>query len=283
MPDFPIIDTHVHLANRDRITYSGLDEALPELMRPFGLSTFQEHSASVAIDAFLFMEVACDVPDRMAEAEWVTELAAQDSRLQGIVAAAAIENGDAVTAELESYKQNPLVKGIRRLIQSESIEFCLQLTFLEGLRCLPRFDFSFDICVSNQQVANVVSMVKKCPEVRFILDHIGKPDIRNQEFEPWKSDFKALSELPNICCKVSGMTTEADHASWRRDDLRPYFDHVIESFGFDRLIFGGDWFVATLAVEYPEWVATVDWAVSGCSDSELNKLYRDNAIAFYKL
>jgi L-fuconolactonase len=283
MPDFPIVDTHVHLVNRDRINYSGLDESLPELVRPFDLSTFHEHSKFIELEAYLFMEVACDATDRMAEVVWVTELAAQDTRLQGIVAAAAIEKGDAVTAELEAYKQNPLVKGIRRLIQSESIEFCLQPSFLDGLRCLPRFDFSFDICISHQQLANVVSIVKQCPEVRFILDHIGKPDIKNQELEPWKSEFKALSELPNVCCKVSGMTTEADHANWTRDDLRPYFDHVIESFGFDRLLFGGDWFVSTLAVEYPEWVATVDWALSGCSEAQLGKLYRDNAREFYKL
>jgi len=283
MPEFPIIDTHVHLVNRDRIRYSGLDEALPELTKPFGLSTFHEHAADVEIGAFVFMEVACDASDRLAEVEWVTELAAQDARLQGIVASAAIEQGKAVTAELECYKQHSLVKGIRRLIQSESIDFCLQPSFLEGLRRLPELDYTFDICISHQQLSNVISMVRQCPDVRFILDHIGKPDIKNQTFEPWKTELAELAELPNVHCKLSGMATEADHRQWTRDDLRPYVDHVVDTFGFDRLVFGGDWFVATLAIEYPEWVGTVDWALSGCSENELGKLYRENARAFYKL
>jgi L-fuconolactonase len=84
-------------------------------------------------------------------------------------------------------------------------------------------------------------------------------------------------------CKISGMTTEADMENWTRDDLRPYFDHVIECFGFDRVVYGGDWFVASLATTYPRFVETLDWAVAGCSDEELKKLYRDNAQKFYQI
>ncbi len=283
MPDFPIIDTHVHLTNIERIGYSNLKVEAPVLYRSFDLTMFQSHARSVELEAFLFMEVVCDFADRAEEARWVTELAAQDPRLKGIIACALLENGSAAEAELEGYKQNPLIKGIRRILQTEAVDFCMRPSFLEGLRCLPEFDFSFDACVYEQHLGHVVKMARACPDVRIILDHVGKPRIKDQVFEPWKADIRALAELPNVHCKVSGMTTEADHESWSREDLRPYFDHVIESFGFDRLIFGSDWFVCTLATTYADWIATVDGVVSGCSGVELRKLYCENARAFYRL
>ena len=283
MPNFPIIDTHVHLSNIDRIRYSNLKVETPSLHRSFGLEDFRSHAQSVALKAYVVMELCCDHSDRGAEVEWVTELAARDPRLQGIVACALIEKGAAVETELEAYTRNPLVKGVRRNLEAEDIEFCLQPAFLEGLRCLPKFDLGFDICVHHQHLSNVVKMAGQCPDVRFILDHIGKPNIRDQLFDPWKADIKDLSAQPNVYCKLSGMVTEADCEKWTSDDLRPYFDHVIECFGLERLIFGGDWFISTLATTYPEWVATVDWAVSGCSDEELRRLYFGNARTFYRL
>ena len=121
------------------------------------------------------------------------------------------------------------------------------------------------------------------PEVQFILDHIGKPDIKNKLLDPWRAEIKTLSEFPNVWCKVSGLVTEADHENWTREQLKPYIDHVIECFGFDRVMYGGDWPVAFQATEYPRWVETLDWAIEGCTDKELKKLFRDNAAAFYRL
>lgn len=283
MPEFPIVDTHVHLTNLNRIRYTNLQDEAPTLHKSVDLATFQNHAQSIDIDSFLFMEIVCDFDNRSDEAQWATELAREDPRLKGIIACALMENGSEVTVELEAYKQNPLIKGVRRLLQTEAIDFCVQPSFLEGLRCLPAFDYSFDICVYHQHLSHVVEMVRACPNVHFILDHIGKPKIKDQLFEPWKADIRSLAELSNVHCKISGMVTEADHDIWNRDDLRPYFDHVIECFSFDRVIFGGDWFISTLATTYAEWVATVDWAFSGCSTSELKKLYCDNARDFYGL
>ena len=124
-------------------------------------------------------------------------------------------------------------------------------------------------------MANTVEMVGRCPDTSFILDHIGKPDIRNGEFKPWKSQLQALSLFPNVVCKVSGMVTEADHESWSKENLKPYIDHVMECFGIDRVMFGGDWPVVTLAAEYSQWVEALDWATSGWSGEEMKKLYGD--------
>ena len=132
-------------------------------------------------------------------------------------------------------------------------------------------------------MANTIKMVAQCPDVQFILDHIGKPDIKHGLLDPWRAEIKTLSELPNVWCKMSGLVTEADHANWTKEQLKPYVDHVLECFGFDRVMYGGDWPVAYQATEYPRWVETLAWAVEGCSGDELKKLFRDNAIAFYRL
>ena len=179
---------------------------------------------------------------------------------------------------------NPLIKGIRRIIQFEADpEFCLQPDFIKGVQALPDYGLSFDICISHSQMANNIKLVQQCPRVAFILDHIGKPDIQHHLLDPWKAEIKQLAQFPNVCCKVSGLVTEADHRRWKREDLKPYLDHVLECFGFGRIMYGGDWPVAYQATEYPRWVETLEWAVSGCSDSELKQLFHDNAVAFYRL
>ena len=148
---------------------------------------------------------------------------------------------------------------------------------------MAEFDLSFDICIKHHQLANVVKFVSLCPDVRFVLDHIGKPDIKNGLLHPWKGDMKDLADLPNVWCKISGVATEADHQNWTREDLRPYILHAIDCFGFDRVFYAGDWPVATLATDYCRWVETLEWGVQAASEHELRKLFHDSAAAFYRL
>ena len=129
----------------------------------------------------------------------------------------------------------------------------------------------------------LTDVLGRCPEVRFILDHIGKPAIREGRLDPWRADIERLAALPNVWCKLSGVVTEADHAAWTREQLRPYIRHAAERFGFERLLFGSDWPVSTLTHSYGEWVDIVAWALGDCSEDERRKLFRDNAIAFYRL
>jgi L-fuconolactonase len=282
MPGFPIIDTHLHLSDPSRISYPWINSA-PALNRPFTIDDYREACGDVEVEAMVFMEVDPNVDDRQEEIDFVCEVAATEPRLKGMIAQAPLERGAAIRPELENLANNPLIKGVRRLLQDEDVDFCLGASFIEGVRQLPDFGIPFDICIYHRHLANVVKMVQQCPDVQFILDHIGKPGIKDGLLEPWKSDLKDLAALPNVMCKISGMTTEADMENWTRDDLRPYFDHVIECFGFDRVVYGGDWFVASLATTYPRFVETLDWAVAGCSDEELKKLYRDNAQKFYQI
>ena len=178
--------------------------------------------------------------------------------------------------------QNSLVKGIRRIIQFETdIEFCLKPDFIRGVQMLPEYDFSFDLCIIHYQMANAIRLVEQCPEVKFMLDHIGKPDIKNKGYDPWRTEIKRLSRMKNVFCKISGLVNEADHDSWTVNDLKPYIDHVIDCFGFDRVVFGGDWPVVKLAGGHARWFEALNSIIGDVRDT--GKLFYQNADRFYRL
>jgi L-fuconolactonase len=152
-----------------------------------------------------------------------------------------------------------------------------------GLRLLPRFGLSFDICVKHWQMTYAIELARRCPEVSFVLDHVGKPDIRNGLREPWWSQIAELAALPNVACKISGVITEADHARWTPADVVPFVARAIEVFGFGRCLYGSDWTVSELTHAYPDWVAVLDGIVAGASEAERRALYRDTAIRTYRL
>jgi L-fuconolactonase len=151
------------------------------------------------------------------------------------------------------------------------------------VKLLPKYSLSFDICVKHWALTYAIELVKRCPEVDFVLDHIGKPDIKNNLREPWWSQIRDLARFPNVVCKVSGVVTEADHKSWKREQVKPYVAHVIECFGFDRVLYGSDWTVSNLTHAYPVWVEILDEVVAGVPPVDVRKLYRENAIRTYRL
>jgi L-fuconolactonase len=282
MPDVPIIDSHVHLYDPGRIRY-GWIRGTP-LDSPHLLADFDQARGAIEVEGLVWIEVGADPGQHEQEASLVAGLTAADPRVKAMVASAPLEHGDGVKADLEKLASLPRVKGIRRLLQDEpEAGFCLRPAFIDGVRLLRQFDLSFDLCIRHWQLGDVIELVRRCPEVRFILDHIGKPGIKDGLLDPWRADIRQLAALPNVCCKISGVITEADPANWTREQLRPYIHHVAECFGFDRILFGSDWPVAKLTHRYPAWVEIVEWALDDCSAAERRKLFRDNAIAFYRL
>ena len=283
MPDYPIIDTHVHLCDPARLSYSWMKDA-PALNRRVLPEDFAKAAAPVKIDRFVFVEVDVDQPQHLEEAEWVEDLARSSDHIAGMVASLRLERGKAIASELERLRQNKHLRGIRRLIQAETDpDFCIKPQFIEGLKLLKPHDLTFDICILHHQMPSVIRMVQQCPELRFVLDHIGKPGIKAGLLDPWRQHMKELARLPNVQCKISGVVTEADHGNWTRAQVKPYIAHAIESFGFDRVMYGGDWHVLSLASSYPQWVEIVDEVVAGATAEEKRKLFRDNAIRFYRL
>ena len=283
MPDFPIVDSHVHLADPKRFGYAWTKNA-PSLNRQVLPADLIKAAAPVKIDQFVFVEVDVDFPQHLVEAEWIDGLAKSEPRLKGMVAALPLERGKEIEGELDQLRRNKVLRGIRRLIQNQpDPDFCIRPPFIEGLKLLGRHDLVFDICIFHHHLPNAIKMVRQCPEVRFVLDHIGKPGIKAGIIDPWRQHLKELAAMPNVTCKISGVTTEADHKNWTREQLKPYIAHAIETFGFDRIMYGGDWHVSELAGTYPQWVEIVDWVIEGTTPAEKRKLFRDNAIRFYRL
>ncbi len=283
MPAFPIVDTHVHLWDPSRIPLAWGDEA-PSINRRHLIAEYDEARGPVEVEAFVFLE--CDVVEgrHLDEARMVGEIAEHEPRLGAIVAHAPLEKGEAVAADLDVLAREPRLRGIRRLLQQETdLEAVLDDRFLAGLGLLPRYNLHFEICVRHHQLGAVVDLVRRLPSVTFMLDHIAKPAIKDARLEPWKTRMAELAALPNLVCKMSGLVTEAEHDSWQAADLRPYIDHVVETFGFDRLVFGSDWPVLTQAARIPDWVAVLDEALAGASEAELRMFWVENAQAFYRL
>ncbi len=232
----------------------------------------------------VFVQCECDPSQAQAEVEWVTSLAEQEPRLQGIVAWAPLERGNAARDDVARLAENRRVKGVRRIIQFEpDPEFCLHIDFVQGVRMLADFDLSFDLCIAHTHLENAIQLVKQCPDVRFVVDHIGKPDIKCRRFQPWKTHLAELARMPNVWCKMSGLVVEADREHWTLPDLQPYIDHVLECFGCGRMMFGSDWPVVVQAATLSQWIETIEKAVKSCSDTEKWKLFHGNAIDFFRL
>ena len=283
MIDFPLVDTHLHLWDPARLHYAWLDE-VPAIKRRFDLEDYRQACGEVEVAKMVFLQCEADPAQAQQEADWIASLAEHDTRLQGIIPRAPLETGDQAREAVEKLAQNPLVKGVRRLIQSEpELDFCLQPDFIQGVQMLAEFGLSFDICITHIQLENTIQLVQQCPEVSFVLDHIGKPDIKGKQLDPWRAQMRQLAALPNVWCKVSGLVTEADLEQWQPADLRPYLSHVFETFGFDRVMYGGDWPVVVLASTLERWMQTLGAEVESCSASEKRKLFHDNGVAFYRL
>lgn len=283
MPSFPIVDSHVHLWDPGRLSYPWLS-SVPRLNRSFLIGDYDRACGTVQVAKILFVQGECEQRQFPEEAEWVASIALAETRIRGIVPWAPLELGAAAEPAIERFAASPLIKGVRRIIQFEADpEFCLQRNFVEGVRLLPKYQLSFDLCVHHAQLAKVGALVRRCPNVRFILDHIGKPDIKGGQFSPWNADLRELAGFPNVWCKVSGLVTEADHQRWTTADLQPYIDHVVRCFGFGRVLFGGDWPVLIQASDYPRWVQSLDQVLHGCSADELRKFYVTNAEEFYRI
>jgi L-fuconolactonase len=286
MPAFPIVDSHVHLYDPARLPYGWLAK-VPKINRRYDLADFDRCRGPVEVDGIVFAEVAVDPGRHLDEAAWVQSLADADPRLKGMVAHVPLEKGAAAAgADLERLGRFATFRGVRRLIETEPADpgFCLEPAFLEAVRLLPRHGLTFDVCVKHWQLVFGLELARRCPEVSFVLDHIGKPGIRHGLWEPWKSQIRELAALPNVVAvKVSGVITEADHRSWAREEVRPYVEHVVECFGFGRVMYGSDWTVSELTHEYPEWVAILDEITAGASDDERRAFWRENAIRTYRL
>jgi L-fuconolactonase len=276
MLDFPIVDSHVHLLMNKGLPYKSLQGT-------YTLADYNKACGSIEVDTIVFMECDCELTHYKQEGAFASGIAHVDDRIKAIVSALPVEKGAVLEKELEALIQNPLIKGVRRLLKFEDNDFCVQKDFIEGVRLLGKYNLSFDICTTLEQNQNVVELVSRCPDVSFIVDHIGTPDIVGGRYELWKSGIGQLASFPNVFCKLSSIATEADKANWKESDIRPYIDYLLSVFGTDRLAFGGDWPVSLVSAKFEESVTLLESLISKLSSTEKMKIFRENALKFYSI
>jgi L-fuconolactonase len=283
MPDFPIVDSHVHLWDPAKFRMPWLDGT--PLDKPFGLAEYNEATSGVTVDAIVYLQVEVAPAYGLLEAQAIADLAKTETRIKGIVAWAPLEDGNCVRTYLDALVPiGERIKGVRRLTQDEpDPAFCLQPGFIKGAQILPEYGLSCDLCCRYLQLANTIELVRQCSETSFILDHIAKPNIRGGGLDPWRDQMSELASLPNVVCKISGVVTEADPNAWTVEEIAPYVRHALEAFGEDRVVFGGDWPVVLGASSYKRWVEALDEITKEFAQTAKQKLWADNAREFYRL
>ena len=273
----PIIDTHLHLIYQDRLRYPWL-ASTPKIDRDFPLQEYLGEARALGIEAALHMEVDVAAEDQEAETAFVTGLGPP---VIGAIASCRPESA-AFPAALDRLAVNPHVRGLRRILHQSPDELGQAPLFAENLRRLAEHDLSFDLCVQGRQLPIAIRLAHACPDVRFILDHCGVPDITAQALDPWREGITAIAALPNVACKISGIVAYAG-ADWTTADLRPYVEHCIQAFGWDRVVWGSDWPVCTLTADLTRWVQATHELTSGCTDHERARLLSLNARRIYRL
>jgi len=277
-----IIDTHQHLWDMDLFPYSWC-QALPALNRSFRMGDYLEAAQGLDVEKTVYVDADVDEPYILAETRSVLSLADRtDNPLAGVVASSRPER-DAFRRYLDQIAGHPKLKGVRRVLHTQPNELSRSGMFIENIRSLSQYGLSFDLCVLARQLPIAIELVRACPDVRFVLDHCGNPQVKKKLFEPWRTYIREISGCPNVVCKVSGLVTHADPRTWAPADLRPFIEHLLECFGWERVVFGSDWPVCTLAASYARWVEALSTLTASASEANRSKLFYENALRVYRL
>ena len=273
-----IIDTHLHLIDLARLSYPWLDGE-PRLKRDHGLAEYLTEACPAGIEAMLHMEVDVAEPDGDRETAWVTGLG---DGVVGAIAACRPEHPD-FPAQLERLAANPKVRGLRRTFHFTPDAVPASDAVLQNIRRLATVGLSYDICALPRQLPLMATLAAGVPDVQFVLDHCGIPDVKGGALDPWRAHVDALAALPNVACKISGVIAYGRPEGATADDLRPFVEHAIGAFGWDRVVWGSDWPVCTLTADLTRWVATTKALIAGASADEQAALLSRNAERIYRL
>lgn len=277
----PIIDTHVHFWELDRLEYPWLENRESPLSRDFTPEDYQQATREYQLKKVVFVESGRSPDQYLPETKWVSELSARYPFISGMVAYFSIDKGEAVNAEWEELISYPLVKGIR--FTNSHAESIHSPAYHEGIRMLTKANLSLDWHIDSSSVSQYLPVVDRYPDTVFVLNHLGLPDVKNGELKVWKEALASMAERPNVYCKLSGLLTRASAEQRTKAALEPYIRYPLECFGTERVLFGSDWPVVTLADTFAEWMRMLEAGLGDLSSSELHQIFYENAERAYRL
>lgn len=273
------IDAHNHFWIFDEARDAWITEDMSAIRRDF----LPQDLSIVLQENNINGTVAVQAGQSEEETDFLLHLARENDFVKGVVGWVDLKSKD-VEERLIHYSTEEKLKGFRHILQAEDAgEYLSNKDFLHGISLLDKYRFTYDILVYHSQLKYVDAFVKRFPHQRFVIDHLAKPDIKNHSIDGWKKEISAIAKHENVYCKISGMVTEADWKHWKPEDLKPYLDVVVESFGVNRIMFGSDWPVCLVASSYRNWLNVLEDYFSEFSLNEKEKISGGNAIAFYDL
>jgi L-fuconolactonase len=273
------IDSHQHFWTYSAAAYPWIGQGMERLARDYLPPDLAPLLAAEAIDG----SVAVQARQSVEESRWLLHLASTHPLVKGVVGWVDLRS-DRVGDELEALAADPKFVGVRHVVQDEpDPRFVLGEVFLRGLRQLGRHGLTYDLLLYPHQLPAAIELVALLPDQPFVVDHLAKPRIATGEIAGWEQDIRAIARHANVCCKVSGMVTEAVRRGWKQSDFAPYLDVVLEAFGPERLMVGSDWPVCLLAGEYADVAAIPREYFAGLSSAERALIHGGTATRFYGL
>jgi len=273
------IDTHQHFWIFDPIRDNWIDEAMADIRRDFSPQDLEPVLKKHLFEGCITVQAS----QTEQENEFLIQLAKKNTIVKGIVGWVDLRAVD-LEEKLQEYKNNPLIKGFRHVLQGETNRaLILAPDFMLGLNLLNKYGFTYDVLIFPDQLKYFVEFLKTTEPIAMVLDHIAKPNIKTGNIIDWKKDIEQLAVFENVYCKVSGMVTEADWQNFKYQDFEPYLDVVFNTFGINRLMFGSDWPVCNVAGGYDKMLSIVTTYTSKLSQTEQEKFWGGNALQFYKI
>lgn len=289
--DGEIIDTHQHLWDLKEFKLPWVEQltgkAKEILGRNYLLSDYAEATQGLQVKRAIYMEVDVAAEEQLKEAEFVTKVCAEGKTpmVAAVVSGRPAANG--FKEYLDRLKDSKYIKGLRQVLHTPATpaKFCLEDKFIKGVQLLGERGLSFDLCVKNDQLAYAAELVDRCPQTRFILDHCGNPHNGTLDLERWRKALAMVAGAKNrnVMCKVSGLYANVTAEQWPAQKLAPIVRGVIDEFGWERVLFAGDWPVVNLGASFKVWVETVKQIVRRDKPENQARLFRDNAVNFYGL
>jgi L-fuconolactonase len=273
-----IVDAHQHFWKYDTQIHGWIDKEMLVLQKDFMPSDLKIVFEKNQVDAC----VSIQVDQTKEETLFQIECAKSNAFIKGIVGWIDLFDNN-IEETLYNYKENKTLKGFRYILQGKEKDFMLQPKFISGLKKLATHNYTYDLLIYNNQLNEAIELLKELHNLPIVLNHIAKPNIKNQDIQDWNKQISAISKFENLSCKISGLVTEADWANWTEKDLYPYLDIIIDSFGIDRVMFGSDWPVCLLASSYEKWLSLLKSYFSRFSTLEQEKFFALNCESFYKL
>jgi L-fuconolactonase len=273
------LDSHQHFWRYRPETHAWIDGSMAVLKRDFLPLDLEPLLRSQGFDGCIAVQASQTLDDT----RFLLSLAEHHPFIKGVVGWVDLLSPE-LPRQLEELARHPRLKGVRHVAQSEPDDaFLAREDMVRGIAALEPFGLAYDILIYARQLPAAIELARRLPRQRFVLDHIAKPEIKVGRISPWKEQVRELSSCPNVLCKVSGMVTEAAWHGFTAADFRPYLDVVFGAFGADRLMFGSDWPVCTLAADYATVADIVLDALGGRPAAEREAVLGGNAARFYRI